>query len=62
VPIASLEPYLARASEAIEVRRVDGGHVGFAPDLDLGERGPLGLESQVVSWLARTLGRSPAAV
>lgn len=53
VPVASLEPHLARASEAVEVRRVDGGHLGFASDLDLGEPGPPGLESQVIAWLAR---------
>lgn len=29
------------------------GHIGFLPDFDLGLPGPRGLESQILSWLAR---------
>ena len=52
VPLASVEPWLGQASPALSVRWQDsGGHVGFPPDLDLGEPSPRGLEPQVLHWL-----------
>ncbi len=55
-PMVSAEgvrPWLGGASQALEVRwRNRGGHVGFPPGLDLGERAPLGLEPQVLRWLS----------
>ncbi|HEU4581332.1 MAG TPA: alpha/beta fold hydrolase [Polyangiaceae bacterium] len=59
VPAHSVRPALAGASPALDVRwHTRGGHVGFPADLDLGERAPLGLPSQVRSWL---LTHSPRA-
>jgi len=41
-------------SRAVSFRWAErGGHAGFPRDLDLGEGGPLGLEAQVHTWLAR---------
>lgn len=60
VPAESLEPFLAEAPDSVDVRWVEGGHVGFPPDLDLGESAALGLESQVVAWLAGSLGGAAA--
>ncbi|HEY6878254.1 MAG TPA: alpha/beta fold hydrolase [Polyangiales bacterium] len=37
-----------------------GGHAGFPADLDLGERGPRGLEAQVHAWLERNSARDEA--
>ncbi len=52
VPLASVEPWVGQASPALTVRWEDsGGHVGFPPDLDLGEPSPRGLEPQVLHWL-----------
>lgn len=47
-----VKPWLGDASKALDVRwRNRGGHVGFPPDLDLGEKAPRGLEPQVIQWL-----------
>lgn len=44
---------LERASANVDVRWVDrGGHVAFPNDVSLGVAGPLGLEPQIVRWLA----------
>jgi predicted alpha/beta-fold hydrolase len=49
----TVRPGLVGASPQLEVRWLrSGGHVGFPRDTDLGERAPLGLEPQVMSWLA----------
>ena len=41
-------------AEKLEVRWVArGGHLGFATDLDLGERGRKGADEQVLTWLER---------
>jgi predicted alpha/beta-fold hydrolase len=54
VPAHSVRPALAGASAALDVRwHTRGGHVGFPADIDLGEPAPLGLPSQVRSWLVR---------
>jgi predicted alpha/beta-fold hydrolase len=43
-----------RLSPAVSFRWAErGGHTGFPRDLDLGEPGALGLESQVETWLKR---------
>jgi predicted alpha/beta-fold hydrolase len=53
VPADSVTPALARASGALSVAWVEaGGHVYFPRTLDLGQPGPLGLEQQVIQWLA----------
>lgn len=52
VPAHSVRPALSDASALLDVRwHTRGGHVGFPADLDLGEPAPLGLPSQVRSWL-----------
>ena len=54
VPPWTYEPHLARKPPRLEVRWLPaGGHVGYPPGVDLGERGPLGVEAQVLSWLLR---------
>jgi predicted alpha/beta-fold hydrolase len=53
----AVEPGLRHASSALEahwVRR--GGHVGFPPDVDLGQAASPGLESQVLAWLGSRVG------
>jgi predicted alpha/beta-fold hydrolase len=51
VPAATLRPWLKTAPR-IDVRWVArGGHLGFPRSLDLGERGPRGIDGQVVAWL-----------
>ncbi len=53
VPPATLKPWLEGARR-LDVRWVArGGHLGFPARLDLGERAPLGLDRQVLAWLAR---------
>lgn len=48
----AIEPGLRGASSALDVHWIRrGGHVGFAPDVDLGQPGPRGLERQVLAWL-----------
>jgi uncharacterized protein len=54
VPACTVWPAIGEASSALSVRWADkGGHIYFPSDLDLGFGGPLGLEAQVLSWLAR---------
>ncbi|MFY9553305.1 MAG: alpha/beta fold hydrolase [Blastocatellia bacterium] len=54
VPAETLIPSLGGASRALSVAWVaPGGHVYFPKALDLGQPGPLGLEQQVIRWLAR---------
>ncbi len=53
VPADTVIPALAGASGALSVAWVEvGGHVYFPKTLDLGQPGPLGLEHQVIRWLA----------
>lgn len=42
-----------RASSVVTVWEEQAGHLGFRGDFDLGMDAPLGLESQVLSWLGR---------
>ena len=52
VPAATVIPAIAGASRALSAIWVaPGGHVYFPKRLDLGQRGPLGLEHQVIQWL-----------
>jgi predicted alpha/beta-fold hydrolase len=49
----TVRPALGGASPRLDVRWLRiGGHVGFPRSTDLGERAPLGLEPQVMSWLS----------
>jgi hypothetical protein len=49
-----VRPALASAPSGLTVRWLGGGgHVGFPGREDLGERGPLGLEPQLLAWLLR---------
>ena len=44
----------ATAAPGLDLRWVrGGGHIGFAPGLDLGEPGPRGLDAQLASWVGR---------
>ncbi|MGA3078586.1 MAG: alpha/beta fold hydrolase [Bryobacteraceae bacterium] len=53
VPAYTLRAAIGDASDALTVRWVErGGHVYFRSDLDLGFGGALGLEPQVLQWLA----------
>jgi predicted alpha/beta-fold hydrolase len=53
VPVDTVIPALANASRGLSVAWVEtGGHVFFPRTLDLGQGGPLGLEPQVIQWLA----------
>jgi predicted alpha/beta-fold hydrolase len=53
VPAETVIPAVADASRALSVTWVEeGGHVYFPRTLNLGQPGPLGLEPQVVRWLA----------
>ena len=56
IPAGSLRRFLEPAPRRVEAHWVTGGHVGFPPDLDLGQSGPLGLEQQTLSWLSSTVG------
>jgi len=50
----AVRPALTNHSPKLDVRwTARGGHVGFPASLDLGERGPLGLEHQALAWLLR---------
>jgi hypothetical protein len=61
VPAHSVRPALAGASALLDVRwHTRGGHVGFPANIDLGERAPLGLPSQVRSWLTTHSRRDSA--
>jgi predicted alpha/beta-fold hydrolase len=54
IPSETISSALAGASNALSVAWAEpGGHVCFPPGLDLGQSGPLGLESQVLAWLAK---------
>lgn len=53
VPFATLTPSLTAASRSVDVRVTLGGHLGFAPGLDLGLPGQRGMIAQVASWLVR---------
>ncbi len=53
VPAESLKPWISKANGHLKVAWTErGGHVGFPKDLDLGLGGSVGLENQVVAWLA----------
>jgi predicted alpha/beta-fold hydrolase len=51
IPPNAVRPALAGTHERLDVRWIDGGHVGFPPRVDLGLPGETGLEAQVVTWL-----------
>jgi predicted alpha/beta-fold hydrolase len=54
VPTWTVRPSLQSLLPPSEVRFVPrAGHLGFPSSLDLGQDGPLGLEPQILSWLAR---------
>jgi hypothetical protein len=54
IPASTVQPSLARASSALDVRWLRrAGHIGFAREVDLGERGERGFEPQLLSWLER---------
>ena len=54
IPASTVQPALARASSALEVRWLRrAGHIGFASEADLGERGERRFEPQLLSWLER---------
>ncbi|KAB2960133.1 MAG: hypothetical protein F9K18_11270 [Thermoanaerobaculia bacterium] len=56
VPAGTVRDALRGVSAATEVTWTKrGGHVGFPPGLDLGRRGPRGLESQLLAWLGERL-------
>jgi predicted alpha/beta-fold hydrolase len=49
----SIRKGLAMVPHDLRVEWVEnGGHVGFSPALNLGQDAPLGIESQVLGWLA----------
>jgi len=53
VTARSIRAGLAMVPHDLRVEWVErGGHVGFPPALDLGQDAPLGVESQVLGWLA----------
>jgi uncharacterized protein len=53
VPAETVRPALLAGSSRLDVRWMPvGGHVGFPASVDLGERAPPGLESQIISWLS----------
>ncbi len=52
VVVESVRPSLQAPRTNLEVAWLkSGGHVGFPPDVDLGQKAPPGLESQVIAWL-----------
>ncbi len=54
VPPSTFEPHLRNAGPRVTLRWLSGGgHVGYPGALSLGERAALGVEAQVLSWLAR---------
>lgn len=62
VPATALLPVLRQRPERLEVRWLRrGGHVGLPADLDLGQPGELGLESQVLTWFADAASRTATA-
>lgn len=61
VPPATVEAALTLASPAVEVGWTSrGGHVGFPPDLDLGQAGERGLAGQLLGWIASRLAARAA--
>lgn len=54
VPAATVRPALPAVAPRLDVRWLpSGGHVGVPAAVDLGADAPLGLEAQVLGWLAR---------
>ncbi len=54
VPHYAVAPYREGLPDNFQVSEMDrGGHIGFPASLDLGEKAPLGLDNQVIAWLAR---------
>jgi uncharacterized protein len=54
VPPRTYEPHLASVGPRVTLRWLGaGGHVGYPGELSLGEQAALGVESQVLCWLAR---------
>jgi predicted alpha/beta-fold hydrolase len=54
VPAETLGPVLGGPSPALSVVWAEeGGHVYFPPTLNLGQPGALGVEPQVIAWLAQ---------
>ncbi|MEM8963695.1 MAG: alpha/beta fold hydrolase [Acidobacteriota bacterium] len=54
VPPGAIDPWVEPAPRNLDVRWARrGGHVGFMPNLDLGQPGRRGLESQTLAWLLR---------
>jgi predicted alpha/beta-fold hydrolase len=54
VPPWTYDVHLARPLPNLEARALSGGgHVGYPARTHLGEHGPLGVESQVLTWLLR---------
>ncbi len=52
----TVRPALQLTSPLLDVRWVQrAGHVGFPPDLNLGEPAPAGLSHQVLNWLTRSV-------
>jgi predicted alpha/beta-fold hydrolase len=52
VPVESIRRFADEVGEPLDCRFVHGGHLGFSGRLDLGQKTPRGLESQVVDWLS----------
>ncbi len=54
VPREAVQAGLNGSTERLSLRWVRrGGHLAFAPNLDLGEDAPFGLAGQVIGWLSR---------
>jgi uncharacterized protein len=51
VPADTLRPALTAPRARLDVRWIEGGHVGFPAALALGFPAPLGLEAQAIQWL-----------
>lgn len=60
IPPSTLREAMATASSAVDFRTTHGGHVGFPPDADLGERAPRGMEAQALAWLLHRLRNDSA--
>ena len=59
VPADTVRPALLAGAPQLDARwLVTGGHVGFPLAVDLGERAPLGLLPQIMSWLANAARQS----
>jgi uncharacterized protein len=54
VPPWTYRAHLRETPRLLEARSLPrGGHVGYPARTHLGEQGPLGVESQVLTWLLR---------